>query len=542
MKSQKREWNRLNTSKAVSIHEIKYGLDAATMKFVKAYATLDRLEGKSHLAIVWQKSKTKKLYEVQEYVLCFKRWGIKDYKVRKIFGLGKHVLHDSGIKEYTELSLLEAAMLIQDAYQQNIINYTKPAANFLANHFILQYDTEAVEKSELLDKLTPRRLSAMMCANVYIAALKRMDRGLLYDMSTLKRQRTLGEREIYMHQEKREFLNYTFLRSRVEDVSRINNGYLMYTSVVLCTQTEEVIKKYYNIAVTTNNNNYLIDDFYEVESTIIPKDDLKNPLNYQVFCTAYYIKDIYKVMNWLDSKKEVFLAGDFNGGTSFKWLQDYDKPWQEFCFTNKIFCEFILTENTFLVFTPKALNLVKIMETVTRELKDAIVMVKKHYLSIRQLYALVFNEARLCDSLEKFRAQTAVVFTSQMPELIEYLCCNAGVICKMNEGVTYYLITKKEDAQIKKVVEYYVGKNKVVVNTFLGDIEKETHRLSRDVEKDLIIYENEWENRNTLFRAAVKDEKKWLIYKTIAKLNHEMPLLGMIGVIPSLKEVIMNFC
>ncbi|MBZ4654165.1 MAG: hypothetical protein JG781_1504 [Peptococcaceae bacterium] len=523
-------------------------------RFLKAFASRDRFEGKCTLTVVWTSGETKPVIEAQHFLLSFNHAGIKDYYCKKYPGYrsyGKGIrlsLSMPGSEsphDFQELTLLEAAALLQDAYGQNIRFNSQPASGINDYGTLLQFETGNLIRQELMNKFYSPHLTARMVGNIYLRALKNMDAALLYDLSSQERQAALGERSQFIFNYGEELKNYTFLRTQVTGLEKEQGKILLSAYVIVNTPQDEIVKISYDLTLVKVKNYYYVDKFSEIGRQELAYSDSDNPLNYRVFCSAYHISSVKKIQDWLESQKDILLTGEFESGYCYKWLTGERSAVNSYDITDGIVGEFILRERELLIYAKNPVELVQVEGRIKTGLTPHLTLQDKYYLPVQDVYRTVvyhtcLNRVLLENysdgSLRKVRANWAVFYVEDYKKCLYQL--QQRTINRLQlDNHTWYLWIKDKISPatlMTKQVEYYLAKHWVKVNVFNGTLEEEIREL--DIPVTEIIYGNELENYYDLFTPPVSEERKWEIYKGLHRI-HKESIIGRMGFIPRPREI-----
>lgn len=526
----------------------------AERRFLTAFASRDRFAGKCTLTVLWTSGETKPVMEAQHFLLCFNHSGIKEYYYKKYPGywcyggdirLSKFMAEGGSSYDFQELTLLEAAALLQDAYGQNIRFNSQPAAGINDYGQLLQFETEDLVRQDLLHKFYSPHLSARMVGNIYLRALKNMDAALLYDFSSKERQASLGERSQFILNYGEEFKNHTFLRTQVAGLEKEQGKVLLSAFVIVNTPQDEIIKISYELTLVKEKGYYCVAEFRETGRKELAYSDPENPLNYHVFCSAYRISSAKKIRDWLESEKEVLLTGEFERGCCYKWLTGEQSSGGSYDITDGIAVEFILRDRELLIYAKNPVKLAQMEKRIKTDLNLQLALSDKYYLPVQDVYRTVvyntcLNQVLLenyCDgSLRRMRGSWAVFYVEDYSKCLRLLQQRTINRLQLDNSTWYFWIKDKISSStlMAKQVEYYLDGCWVKVNVFNGTVEEELRELDVPVTK--VIFGSELENYYDLFTPPVSEERKWEIYKELHRMQKES-IIGRMGFLPRLGEI-----
>ena len=535
--------------KAEYVYGIIQGQELSTRQsqqslFYKAYASMDRLEGKCNLTVVWRGRSYRKETEVHNYQLRFNHEGIKDYKQKKIYqsGRGEGTL----LKQpaCASLSLAEAAALIQDSYIQNVRFGTRPAAGYKHYGLMLEYDTSAIDRGCLFRKLAPQYLTPRMLANVILTALRKMDNVLLYDLSGPQRRALLGDRNEFLLRHGEEYRHLSFLKTGVTAVNKDEKGYWIKAYALVSTPQEQLLRLSFRFKVVHAEDRFCLEEFVVTNSEELAGDHPDNPLNYDVFCSVYRLKSGAAVKRWLENDPDIFMIGEMSDCQCFKWMQNRELAWLEYDITDKILAEFIVTRHELVIYAKKPYHLARVEKTAALKAPGCIDGYMRVYLTVSKLYTLLFGGERNNHTgqnktaLRKYRAASALLRIRPNNTSFQFLQDRIEYKVMLGPKCWYLFCRRKADAKGGEILtEYYITDNWLLVNAITGDLAEVIADLATIPGTDVILGA-ELENHYDLFHPPVSEERKWQIYGLLKQFHKEGGLLREMGLAPSLHDVV----
>lgn len=505
--------------------------------FYKAFASITRLMGKCNLIVMWKSKGRKRQFIAHSFNLSYNHEGVKTYRVVLIEQ--REIKKLCGTEEeYVEISMREAASLLQDAYGQNIRFNTSPAAGFTSEYILLAQDTSNQERLNIIEKLSQQELTTKMFTNIYFAALRRMDNGLLYDLSSENRRTVLGDRNEFLFNGGKEYQGYTYLRNSIISIKRVDDYYNADVFTVLITEQEKIVKITYNLIIAKQGKEFFIDAFRETDREILDNKHPDNPFNYLVYCSRYKLLSANKVSKWLDNEYDVLLTGELKDCHIYKWLQSNDNPADEFNINDKILGEYVLTNDELIIFAKKPYNLIK-AERKAAECSLGVKLQKKYVLPIQQLYQYIFmncsdgeDNLNRSSCLHEFCGQSALIYLGDNYSLIEYL--NYISEGKNRLGLRgWYFYGKSK--------EYYLSKGWLIIYVYGETIEKEIERLEKQFGVKEKVLNTELESQYDLLNRPISEQKKWHIYGLLQRFYQEKNDLQDLGLVTPLEEVLRTF-
>lgn len=509
--------------------------------FYQAFASSSREEGFCRLSLIWQSRAGQKCLQAHHYLLYFNHLGIKEYSTEDITSLGVKGWRKGLGYKTVSLGLSEASSLIQDAFAQNRRFNTRMAPPVADSHILLAYDTEGIERFRLCCRLFSIQPDLGMFVNIYLAALRRLDLSLLYDLSGRERKSSLGRRDEYLTGIEDEFLSRcTFLRSGITSVKTQGRVSQVQAFVVLSTPEEETVRINYEFQIIEERGLYYVEALQETSRQHLPAAHPENPQNYKVFAVLYRHKGRRALKHWLESQKGVFLGGELPWGEVYKWLNVGTKSWEEFIFTQAISAEFYLTDQELLVFSDKPEGLAGIIRLLAEDCRGLLVIRDQYFLEVDRLIRLLADEGEkgtdcglsLCLKSKRAQALLFRIDPADHPRFLSAVGEVAGKTVNMGSGSRYYYIcSEKLLAELYKVGPWA----KLIV--YRGYDEESLDFLKSYLDVQSVIMDHELENHFNLFTPVITEQRKWEIFRQVRNLGKEAALFRDMGLVPSLKEV-----
>lgn len=509
------------------------------LQFYKAFASLERLEGRCSLLILWRNAKQKKSLEAHYYKLYFTHEGIKEVRFADISHSSWKNWLESVNFEYVELQLEQALSLIQDAYRQNIYFHTKVPAGFSESLFKGRLSSEMVNTRFLTEKLFKRKLTLPMFVNIYLAALRRVDKALLYDLSTSERQKVLGFREEYLLYGQETYENCTFLKSGIQHIQHICPGeFRAKTFAIISTADEQVQKIHYEIQILKEKNQYFVHNLTETKCELLANEHPEHPLSYPVFCSAYKIRNNEKILKWFCDKGDVFLAGELGGNIFYKWLDGTKGSWVAFDVNDRIICEVLISDNCCLIFAHKPENLVQVESKMADLFTKEITFLHRSYLHLDKLYQIILtyqdtkNYNCILEALKSYRLRSVLISIKDSSRFWQHLLEKGGNRIQLSSDTWYYYLN---NAKAEKRMEVYLTGSWARLSFFHENIEQEIANLSHLFAINKFLYDYELENNPNV---QVSKERSWQIFACLNQLYKEGLFFVDMGLVPKKQAVI----
>lgn len=350
------------------------GIDStAQASFYKAYASQERFEGRCTLVTYWKEAGNRRDLTELSYVIYFNHEGVKEERFRRISLPARQSLPPLLGLGCVSLSYAETAALLQDVCGAN----TCLAA-------------EAIDRAELFNRLCPLGCGPRAAANIYLAALRRSDRSLLYDMSGSARKADLGDRSEYLLRPGK-YDSFDCLQSGIRAGGMVGGNAAFSAYAVFSSPEEEIIRTEFRVVLSKHQGRYYVEEFFATGEEKLDETHPDNPLNYPVYCSVYRMKRKEPVRKWLEGEPDYFLTGEIKGSYCYKELKGQLSSRQDFNVSNRISAEFILTPEELIVFAKNSIDLARAEKAAVTHVQAHLKRQTRSFLPIRELFGAVFK-------------------------------------------------------------------------------------------------------------------------------------------------------
>ncbi len=509
--------------------------------FYKAFVSQTRESGVCNLVILWKKNRQADKIWIQDFSLCFNHEGLKTIKTGELLGSKRKYYGD-----YVRLSYFEAAALLQDAYCRHLLFGTCPDWKYTDISFLLECDTNIVDRIILLRKTMNMVPSAKESAGIYLSALRRLDNALLYDLSSRQRKALLPSREEFIMHRNAVFDCCSFLQTRVDSCEIMGDSYALQAHAIISTNAGEVIKISYEMRISKENGFYYIDACEESDRMTLEDDHPENPHNYLVYCSVYEPLKTDTLREWLGNRPDTFQVGESDGIVLYKWLKRKQEIGGDFNVFDRIGCEFLLKEGELVLFTKNPLELVNIEREVARLTDGRMYQKGKYRLPVSELYQMVvslrtggslFEAANLAG----YRASSALVFLNTSGRRFTPPFLETGAKLMQDKDYLYYYCenpTRMACCDSAKPVEYYVCGELVKINAYGGNVKQEVAAIDKQYKIGEVVYDYELEGNFSQRKTVLSEGRKWKILLILRLCHKRYGSLGMTGLIPTLQDAV----
>lgn len=504
----------------------------------QAYVTLERWQGYCDLIILEKNGLNERELTAHYFSLSFDHQGIKRYLRQKLI-IPHRQYWAQKLQGYVQIDLAIALALLKDAYLQNMRFNTVVAIDedcfidFLRKSFL------EANKNKLWRKMGLGNLTAAEFAQLCLSALKRMDGALLYDFMSLQKRKALSSREDFLLAVGKSLEKYTFLKSGLLEIRDLGVKSVVKVFIIVSTLNDEVKKITYELEILKQAEFMCLNSFGYLGSEVLSKEHPENPINYRVFCSVYHLPQPNLVIKYLEANPDIFLTGEFKGGTCYKLLRPENVSEFNYDIFSGIVCEFLITKQEVFIYAQQPLNLAKWEYKLVEALGNNIKFQQKYYLPVRKLYQAAILDLPIdkllkqsqVKGVDSFPVQSALFLWRSRQGAVETL----KKITEKNQHLTknlcyFYQSTAKEKSP--SFCEYYLCGDWLCLNVYNGNIKKEMSKLGSKVE---LIKTRSFNLQEELFLESFSGEKRWRMFKKINLMEQEAPFLKTMGLLPSVK-------
>ena len=359
-----------------------------------ALVSRTRLQGQTTLVMAWKQPDGR--LDVRYFVLKFNSEGVSRYfRVSDLSVEGFLAENNLRRGEMLQISYPEACHLLQEAFLHNQINGRHAARPIYQYRRWLEQPSGLTdeEAEQLTFRLKPARVTPAQAVNAHLLAENNGDWGLIYDLapqrSALRRQR----RGDFIRQR----LNEQPRARKYLQTSILSEGLKRRTAEVRVQAVLEAEERLYRaetaFSLYREEGEWKIAREKLLSRQEMEENDPNSPLNYEVYCSLYDVREAAEVQAFLSELPEVELFAEFPTGLHYRWAQ-YPNPLNEgINIASSIFGEFILAEGELLVLAQDRNNLDAICTLLESRLSDSsIVYRQQYYLDISLAYAVTSGE------------------------------------------------------------------------------------------------------------------------------------------------------
>lgn len=296
--------------------------------FIKSYASISRHTGRMTIDVAWHIGGSKVYVEC--FYLIFNPDGIHSFFIIENIPLIKYEQDRKILPEMIELDLEETCYLIQESFNLNVANMSRPAlGKFLYQKYLdLNVNQQNYEWIKNLLRRISSRLTPRQVINSFFNALGRNDFAYIFSLLS---GRQLSPNVFF--ERFAELINpdAVILEAEAKDVQGSRNT-ARVTASLLRVENHKFYNCQYRFYLLNESGYWSIGDIEKCSYQLIDPDSDQSPLNRVVFCRVYEIIDIeglFEALDRIDNIREVeelpygthlrisYFDDNYNHGISF---------------------------------------------------------------------------------------------------------------------------------------------------------------------------------------------------------------------------------
>ncbi len=443
-------------------------------RFFAAYATRTRHLGQITVDVAWEKPSGG--LDVECFCLTFGPEG-----VHSTFALSDVAVRDfeadrRKLSMVEDISLKEAAFLIRESYQFNLIHMTKPGpGRFLFRKYLdMPFALSEAQRRELFERLS-EPLSPKQLVNSVFLALRRRDHSYIV---ALVDEEKLCQKDFVQYLQSVLGTGHALMEGYAVGV-KTGGRYAVVKAQCVTLADEEVEYRELSFYLKKRRGNWYIYDVYSqlFESASTSSEEV-SPF-FKVFCYVYEVLDIDELLGTLELLNHVEDAGEIPGGIHLRIGQHDDDFVGGGFFLPGMWADIVLKGDEMVMMGKDLKALETLHELVTKEQQTVLIMRREmsvlaaykylsgQYLSLHDVVAGGQEDSIFEDGMKFVSAR---YFMRDRDRVLTKLQGVAGQRYDLPGGLQVhyeYRVTAESSAEIF-VAEYIVGDNWVTVSAY-GD-------------------------------------------------------------------------
>ena len=297
-------------------------------EFIKSYASISRHTGRMTIDVAWYLGGSRICVEC--FYLTLNPDGIHSFFIIENMPLLQYEKDRKMLPEMIELTLKETCYLIQESFNLNVANMSRPAlGKFLYQKYLDEdVDQHRYEWIKNLLRRISARLTPRQVINSFFNALSRNDFSYIFSL--------LSGRQLspaLFFERFAELINpdTIILEGEAKDVQGSRNT-ARVTASMIRVENHKFYNCQYRFYLLYESGYWSIGDIEKCSYQLIDPDSAQSPLSRMVFCRVYEIIDVeglLEVLDRIDNIREIeelpcgthlrisYFNDDFNHGISF---------------------------------------------------------------------------------------------------------------------------------------------------------------------------------------------------------------------------------
>lgn len=348
-------------------------------RFYRAYATKTRHLGQVTVDIAWETPHGS--LDVECFFLTFGPEGI-----HSIFALSDVAASDfendrRKLTNVVDISLKEAAFLIQQSYHFNLRHMTRPGpGRFLFHKYLdMSSDLTEAEVRELFDKLS-ELLSPQQLVNSFFIALRRQDHAYvkaLFDEEKLLRPDFAGQVESVLN------LGQTLVEGHAAGV-KTSGRYAVVKARCITLGDEEVGYRELSFYLKKFRGKWFVSDVCHQLFEIASTSSDHAPSFFKIHCYVYEVLDVDELLSTLEVLDNIEEAGEIAGGIHLRIAHHEDEYSCGGFLLPGVWADLVIKGDEMVVMGKDLRTLEALHQLVTRE--HQVVLSSRHEISTLTAY------------------------------------------------------------------------------------------------------------------------------------------------------------
>ncbi|MGE5372232.1 MAG: hypothetical protein ACM3QZ_09610 [Solirubrobacterales bacterium] len=430
-------------------------------EFFKAYVTRTRHTGQLTLDVAWRDKPG--TLEVECFFLSFNSDGIHGFFVISEMSVVEYRKDRENVPDMIEISLEEASLLINQAYQCNVVHLTRPALGRILYRKYLREEgcqVQLPDVTAVMARISPE-LGPKELVNTFFFAWRYKDTAYI-DAVT----RDLQENQRLSPERLSEVLapGMLLVEGHALD-ARTGRDRCLVKAYSVHVDEEELYRTELTFELARESGRWFIKDILTDTVVMISDGREGNPLQDQVECAVYDILDIDSLFNVLETVHDIREVGELPFGVHLRVIKSDEKvPDEGVYFLSGVMADIVINGDELVVIAREPEDLAEIDGMLAAE-SMPVQSVSRHRVEIITAYSylsgqyLNFNDM-LADEEEELFFQDGLRFLTA-----RYACFDRdGVKTRLCErvGSAYQL---SSDCEV--FYEYTVGDRKLLLAEYL---------------------------------------------------------------------------
>ena len=457
--------------------------------FIKSYASISRHTGRMTIDVAWHTDGSRVYVEC--FYLTFNSDGIHSFFIIDNMPLQQYEKDRKMLPEMIELNLEETCYLLQESYNLNVANMSKPAlGKFLYQKYLDQDVTHRdYEWIRNLLRSMSARLTPRQVINSFFNALNRNDFPYIFSLLS---GRQLSPALFFERFTGLINPDAIILEGEAKEVQGTRNT-ARVTASMIRVENHRFYSSEYRFYLLYESGYWSIGDIEKCKHQLIDPDSSQSPLNAPTFCRVYEIADIEVLFEILDRVDNIREVEELPCGTHLRISYFDDNFNHGVSFMSGVIADVILNGDELVVISPNRATISDIHNLLNDEQTMAVILRGDYEVSLMTAYAYLGGQYASFEDL-LFQGEDNSIYDDGMRLITtRYLIKDRERVVKRieelktikikldNSYTLYYQIVKENDSG-NFFAEYLLGSSWVNLSAF-G--ERDTNLARQEFEEQM---------------------------------------------------------
>lgn len=441
-------------------------------EFIKSYASVSRHTGRMTIDVAWHTGGSRVYVEC--FYLTFNSDGIHSFFIIDNMPLQQYEKDRKTLPEMIELNLEETCYLLQESYNLNVANMSRPAlGKFLYQKYLdVDVNQQDYEWIKALLRSVSARLTPRQVINSFFNALGRNDFPYIF---ALLSGRQLSPSLFF--ERFAELINpdAIILEGEAKEVQGTRNT-ARVTASMIRVENHKFYSSEYRFYLLYELGYWSIGDIEKCSYQLIDPHSAQSPLSAPTFCRVYEILDIEELFEILERVDNIREVEELPCGTHLRISYFDDNFNLGVSFMSGVIADVILNGDELVIISPNSATISDIHHLLNEEttaviprgdyevsLMTAYAYLGGQYISFEDLLYQGEDNSIYDDGMRLITTRYLIKDREQVVKRIEEL---KNIKIKLDNSYTLYYQIVKESGSSNFFAEYLLGSNWVNVSAF----------------------------------------------------------------------------
>lgn len=443
-------------------------------KFYTAYASCSRQTGRLALDIAWDTGRNG--MHVECFYLTYHSEGIHSFFVVEDMSLVQYLRDRKLTIDMVEISYEEACFLINEAYQTNLLNLSRPAlGKYLYDKYLLDCVSLGTQAERKLLRNISTRLSPRQIVNTLFHCLKYKDYEYIFSMLSP----SCFSRKEDFHPEKLIAAENLLLEGGVKEVQGHPDSALVKAYAISVKDREFYCSEYSFDLYRDSKGLWLISSIETIKHYKMDCSAKTNPFCAPVFCHVYEIIDIDGLIQKLDEIDSIREIKELPYGMHMRITCQEDDMNNGISFMSGVVADLVINGEEFVIISSDKSNLIELQHYIDGDSQGVVALQGEyevqtatayrylggHYVSFEDILWQENGETAFEDGMRMICARYLVRNWQKVSGVIKG---HSRVHLSLDSDYQVYYQIDEDDKEPGFFAEYILGPNWITLSTF-GD-------------------------------------------------------------------------